>query len=237
VAKNGPSEPKSDSRSEKLPAVASRPTLDLWASPADEPLERRALRARLVEAIETWLKKFKSKKTRENYAMDLAQFLDFIDAPVDEPEILVAVRSNAISSWRDRLLEAGLTDSSVLRKMTTLRSLYSYLQTYGYLGANPAHSDFVDFPTVPRDGKTIGLSPKDCRRLLDAPDPHTPVGLPDRALLAVLAYSACRVGELVTLRLCDLKSHSGHRILEVMGKGRKARRIALHPEAVERLEV
>jgi len=120
--------------------------------------------------------------------------------------------------------------------MTTLRSLYSYLQTYGYLGANPAHSDFVDFPQVPRDGLTVGLSPTDCRRLLDAPDASTPVGLRDRALLAVLAYSACRVGELVKLRFRDIKSHSGHRILEVQGKGRKARRVPLHPEAVERLE-
>ena len=32
--------------------------------------------------------------------------------------------------------------------MTALRSLYSYLQTYGYTGANPAHGDFVDSPAV-----------------------------------------------------------------------------------------
>jgi integrase/recombinase XerD len=42
--------------------------------------------------------------------------------------------------------------------MTVLRSLFSYLQTYGYAGSNPAHSDFVEAPPVPRDGKTVGLS-------------------------------------------------------------------------------
>jgi integrase/recombinase XerD len=120
--------------------------------------------------------------------------------------------------------------------MTTLRSLFSYLQTYGYLGANPAHSDFVNAPSVPRDGKTVGLAPPDCRRLLDAPDPSTPVGIRDRAMLAVLAYSACRVGELVKLRTEDFKAHSGHRVLEIQGKGGKERRVALHPEGVERLE-
>ncbi len=65
----------------------------------------------------------------------------------------------------------GLTNSSIRRKLTVLRSLFSYLQTYGYVGANPAHSDFVAAPAAPRDGKTVGLTPEECRRLLDAPRP------------------------------------------------------------------
>jgi integrase/recombinase XerD len=89
---------------------------------------------------------------------------------------------------------------------------------------------------VPRDGKTVGLSPADCRRLLDAPSTQTPVGARDRALLAVLAFSACRVGEVVRLRVGDIKTDSGHKVLEVRGKGGKERRVALHPEAAERLE-
>jgi integrase/recombinase XerD len=114
--------------------------------------------------------------------------------------------------------------------------LFSYLQVYGCRGANPAHADFVEAPAVPRDGKTVALSPEDCRRLLNAPDPGTPVGVRDAAIFAVLAYSACRVGELVTLRVGDYRTSGGHRILEVYGKGGKERRVPLHPEAFERLE-
>ena len=120
--------------------------------------------------------------------------------------------------------------------MTVLRSLFSYLQTYGYAGANPAHSDFVEAPSVPRDGKTVGLSPEDCRRLIDAPDLRTPAGIRDRAILGTLAYSACRVGELVTLKVRDYKTSGVHKILEVYGKGGKERRVPLHPEAIERIE-
>lgn len=120
--------------------------------------------------------------------------------------------------------------------MTALRSLFSYLQTYGYTGANPAHSKFVDTPPVPRDGKTVGLSPQECRRLLDAPDSSTPVGIRDRAILATLAYSACRVGEIARIRVGDLKKATGHNIVEVHGKGGKERHVPLHPEAVERVE-
>ena len=52
-----------------------------------------------------------------------------------------------------------MTNSTIHRKLTALRSLFSYLQTYGYIGANPAHGKFVKAPAVPRDGKTVALSP------------------------------------------------------------------------------
>jgi integrase/recombinase XerD len=120
--------------------------------------------------------------------------------------------------------------------MTALRSFFSYLQTYGYVGPNPAHSDFVEAPAVPRDGKTVALSPEDCRRLLGAPRLDSPVGVRDAAIFAVFAYSACRVGELVRLRVGDFKTTSGHKVLELFGKGGKERRVPLHAEAVERLE-
>jgi len=89
---------------------------------------------------------------------------------------------------------------------------------------------------VPRDGKTVGLAPEECRRLLDGPDVETPEGKRDRALFAVLAYTGCRVGELTRLRVQDYKTTGGHRVLEIRGKGGKERRLPLHPEAVERLE-
>ncbi len=167
--------------------------------------------------------------------------------PSDRPEALATIRPHQVGAWRDRLSEAGLTNASIRRKMTVLRSLFSYLQTYGYVGANPAHSDFVAAPAVSRDGKTVGLSPDACRRLLDAPqttvrkrgsdkDIPCPAAVRDRALLAVLAYTGCRVGELTRLKVGSYKLNGVHRVLEVHGKGGKERTVPLHPEAAERLE-
>jgi integrase/recombinase XerD len=187
------------------------------------------------EACQAWLVRSPSADTRSNYARDLAQFLDFVGAPADRPEALAAVRPAHVAAWRDHLREAGLANSSIARKLTVLRSLYSYLRTYGYVGANPAHPDFVAAPPVPRDGKTVGLSPEDCRRLLDAP-PATPAGVRDAALLAVLAYTGCRVGEAVRLKVGGYKQTGAHRVLEVFGKGGKERRVPLHPDAVERVD-
>jgi len=200
------------------------------------PLTKHELHGRLSEACQAWLARSPSLDTRDNYARDLRQFGSFLQVPSDQSDWLLRVRPAHVAAWRDQLHEQGLTNSSIRRKMTVLRSLFSYLQTYGYTGANPAHSKFVEAPAVPRDGKTIGLTPEDCRRLINAPDVSTPVGIRDRALLALLAYSACRVGELSRLRVGDYKTSGGHRILEVRGKGGKERRVPLHPEAVERLE-
>ncbi len=194
------------------------------------------LRNSIGEAVQAWLTKSNSADTRSNYERDLKQFLLFHQIRHGEWEQLVTIRPGHVTAWRDHLLSLGRSNSGVYRKLTVLRSLFSYLKTYGYTGANPAHSDFVDAPHVPRDGKTVAFSPRDCRRLLDAPKTITSVGLRDRAIFAVLAYSACRVGELVKLRVGDFKTTSGHKILELRGKGGKERRVALHPEAVERIE-
>jgi integrase/recombinase XerD len=211
-------------------------TVDTLLSVLDQPQAIDSLRGKLTEACHAWLTKSPSRDTRSNYERDLRQFLAFAGIPADRIELITDLRPAQVAAWRDHLLEHGLTNSSVARKMTVLRSLFSYLQTYGYLGRNPAHSDFVATPTVPRDGKTVALSTADCRRLLDAPALDKPRGIRDRAMLAVLAYTGIRVGELVRLKVASYKQHGVHRILEVHGKGGKERRVPIPVAAAERLE-
>ena len=51
----------------------------------------------------------------------------------------------------------------------------------------------------------------------------------------MLAYSGCRVGELVSLRILDDRSHGEHKILAIRGKRGKERSTPLQLEAVELL--
>jgi integrase/recombinase XerD len=203
---------------------------------ADSTSPAGDLRHQFAEACQAWLTRSPSAETRSGYARDLRQFLTFAGIGEAEWEALPRVRPSHVAAWRDALFAKGLSPTAVSRKLTVLRSLYSYLQTYGYSGANPADTAFVAAPAVPRDGKTVGLTPEDCRRLLDSPAQDTPEGIRDRAMLGVLAYAGCRVGELCRLRITDYKSSGGHRLLEVRGKGGKERRVPLHPEAVERIQ-
>jgi integrase/recombinase XerD len=222
-----------------LPAVKD-------SSEAPPPTVADKIRA----GCQAWLAKSTSLDTRSNYKRDVQQFLTFAHVPSDQPEVLADIGPTHVAAWRDSLKHAGLENSSIRRKMTALRSLFSYLQTYGAIGKNPAHGDFVDAPAVARDGKTVALSPQDCRRLLDAPrstisssrhdgtveEITSPASMRDRALFAVLAYTGCRVGELTRLRVKSYKTTGVHRVLEIHGKGGKERLVPLHAEAAERIE-
>jgi integrase/recombinase XerD len=199
------------------------------------------------EACNAWLLRSPSPDTRSNYERDVRQFMAFAGVPTDEARALVKVPAAQVIAWRDHLMKDGCTNSTVMRKLTMLRSLFSYLQTYGLVKTNPAHSNIVPAPAVPRDGKTVALSTDDCRRLLNAPpikvkkknsaeEIANPVGFRDRAIFSILAFTGCRVGELTRLKVGSYKQTGVHKVLEIYGKGGKERLVPLQHEAVERLE-
>jgi integrase/recombinase XerD len=195
-----------------------------------------ALRAEIAKAASDWLSRTPSVHTRAAYVNDLKQFIAHVGLADGEWEGLTRIRPGDVAAWRDALQAAGQTNATVRRKLTAVRSLFSYLNIYGHIDANPAHGKFVQAPSVGKDGKTPGLTPKECRRLLDAPEREIPSGVRDRALLAVLAYTGCRVGELTRLRVRSYKQSSGHKVLAIVGKGGKERTVPLNPEAFERLD-
>src|SRR5258708_5224596 len=106
-------------------------------------------RAAIGRAVDAWLLKTPSPHTRRAYTSDLGQFRTYAGIADGAWEKLAEVRPEHVAGWRDELADSRQTNSSIRRKMTALRSLFSYLQAYGYAGANPAHSDFVRAPAVP----------------------------------------------------------------------------------------
>ncbi len=230
--------PSSDQAADLLPEIVSGQSPSMpRPEQASEFLSTEAVvESKFQEVRQAWLAKSPSAFTKDVDARDLRQFMGSAGIAEGELRQIAEVKPVDIAAWRDALLTAGLANNSVARKMTSARAFFSFLQRYRWTGKNPAHSDFVTAPHVPRDGRTVGLAADACRRLFDAPSAEHPQGLRDRALLAVLAYSACRLGELIRLRVRDYRMWGAHRVLEIRGKGGKERRAPLHPEAVERVE-
>jgi site-specific recombinase XerD len=75
------------------------------------------------------------------------------------------------------------------------------------------------------------LTREELQALLDAPDPHSPSGIRDRAMLHLAYACGLRVTELVSLRLDQFDSRTPATI-HVMGKGRRERVLPLWKETV-----
>ena len=82
-----------------------------------------------------------------------------------------------------------------------------------------------------RSINAVGVDPQS--DLLDTPDPATPLGLRDRAILELLYATGVRVSELSGLDLGDVDLTGG--TIRVMGKGSHERDVPMHPAAVRRL--
>ena len=75
------------------------------------------------------------------------------------------------------------------------------------------------------EGATPEISVEQARKLLRSIDLGHVVGLRDRAVLGVLAYTGARVGAVARLRLGDLRNFGEQRALRFREKGGKVREI------------
>ena len=137
----------------------------------EAPKDLVELRNVIERAKLAWLRRTESEKTRRAYGRDLEQFLEFLGAQPTELEHMTRIVPDDVSGWRDHLLANGgrpnadgnptpAQNATVARKITSLRSFFSFLQSYGYRGANPAHPDFVKAPKVSDKGLTVAIAPK-----------------------------------------------------------------------------
>lgn len=91
-------------------------------------------------------------------------------------------------------------------------------------------------PMKKTDKKLIGhLTQKEMQTLLDEPNPGTPSGIRDRAMLHLSIATGIRVSELVGLRLNQLELLPQSTI-HMIGKGRRERVLPLWKETVTMLK-
>jgi integrase/recombinase XerD len=128
-------------------------------------------------------------------------------------------------------MTAGLSPTSTARLVATVRGFYKFLRVSGRVAENPADDLHAPraFVTLPRF-----LSSADVDALLAAPNPDTPRGLRDRALIEVLYATGLRVSELVGLRLTDVRTEEGY--VQCLGKGSKERVVPMGDEAARWVE-
>ncbi len=108
--------------------------------------------------------------------------------------------------------------------LAALRGFFDRLVTRHVVVLNPAASVKGIKETV-MEGKTPEITVEQARTLLRSVDITNVIGLRDRAILATLAYTACRAGAVAKLRLGDFQYDGTQYVLRFQEKGGKSREI------------
>lgn len=167
-----------------------------------------------------------SRNTIEAYSHGLNRFLDHL-------------RKKGIREWakvskfevRAFLLflkRQGLSTKSVVRNLVAIRTFFKFLIQEGLLEFNPVEE--LESPKVAKTLPKI-LSLKEVEQLLEQPNPQTPLGTRDRAMLELLYATGMRVSELIQLPTHQINLEGGYVL--VYGKGSKERIVPLGKEAMK----
>jgi len=171
-----------------------------------------------------------ARLTVEAYARDLQAFWGFLS--LRGTTGWAAVDLADLQDYFAALEAKGLSARSRARKLSALRQFFRFLQREEQVTANPV--ELLDSPRLPQRLPQV-MGEAEVAALLAAPDPNTPGGLRDQALLEVLYATGLRVSELVGLTLKQLDLRRG--VVRPFGKGSKERVVPMVPLAVEKLQL
>ncbi|WP_272150236.1 tyrosine-type recombinase/integrase [Tenacibaculum aiptasiae] len=186
----------------------------------------------LLEAFLEYLtheKKY-SKHTIQAYKTDLIAFRDFCVVEYEE-EILTEIHYNQIRPWMVSLINEGISNRSVNRKMSSLKTFYTFLQKIGEVKINPlAKHKALKIQKkiqVPFDQKEVG-------EVLDIMKEGVDFESVRDLLIVELLYSTgIRRTELINIKEKDVDFVK--KVIKVLGKRNKERYIMLLPTVLDTL--
>ena len=175
----------------------------------------------LLEEFAVWLKVERglARESVRCYRNQGAKLLDGLPDPVDDA--IAGLDAAAVTGFVLAEVRTAHSVWSAKAEITALRALLRFLHLRGMtsgplVGAVPAVAGWR-LSGLPR-----GLDEAQVVALLAAPDPTTPVGLRDRAVLTLLAGLGLRGAEAAALRLDDIDWDRAELI--VHGKGARVER-------------
>ena len=173
-----------------------------------------------------------SAHTVAAYRSDLSQLIAFLER-LSAPRVagLADLDHRSIRAFLGELYERGDTGASTARRLAAIRSFGRYLRRAGHVEQEPGAP--LQAPRVERK-MPAHLDEAAMRQLLEAPDPATPLGRRDRAVLELFYATGLRLSELVSLDLAQVNLRN--RLLRVRGKGGKERLLPFNRTAGAAIE-
>lgn len=172
-----------------------------------------------------------SEKTIISYGTDLDEFEVYFKG-VDEELDFTKVDADLIRGWVLSLMEEGCVETTVNRKLSSLRSFYRYLLRQKVVAVDPAAK-----VVGPKKKKPLPvfLRDEDMDSLLEENGfAQTFEGIRDRTMLEVFYSTGIRRAELIALKDADVDFSS--LVIKVTGKRNKQRLIPFGVRLKEVLE-
>jgi integrase/recombinase XerC len=156
------------------------------------------------------------------YENDINQFMDFTS--MQNQSELKEVSPMLIRSWIVELIDKGIENKSVNRKLSSLRSFFKWLKKEGIVETNPLKTIVgpKNSKRLPSFAKESELNKENLNHLF-ADDFE---GVRDRLILEVFYQTGIRLSELINLKESDVSQNS----LKVIGKRNKERIIPITNE-------
>lgn len=175
-------------------------------------------------------KKF-ALNTVKAYEADLRAFKIFIREEFEE-EHLKTIHYNQIRNWIIALVNSGLTNRSVNRKISSLKAYYKFLLRTGQIEVSPlaTHESLKIKKNI-----QIPFTENEVAQVISSISPNSFRNSRDLSVVVLLYATGIRRAELIgiTIRDLDLKNN----LLKVLGKRNKERFMPLLPEIVVLLEI
>lgn len=170
---------------------------------------------KLIGEYKSYLAESRSENTVQSYMSDLSKFLS--DMNVTTKKSLVKIKTNSINEYIQSLKSLGVSYSSVLRSIASLRKFFGYCMDKGIIKADPTEE--IQPPKAQRKLPVV-MTDEEVIALLASPDKTTIKGMRDSAMLELMYATGARVGEIVNLKMGDISLKNEVVVLETGNKSR-----------------
>lgn len=170
-----------------------------------------------------------SDNTREAYLRDVRKFLDYLK---DEQIDIKDVNLEVIHRFSWTLVDIGISQRSIARQHSALRSFFKFLVLDGFIDSDP--TELLESPKKSKHLPEV-LTLEEVDAIISTIDLSQPFGHRDRAIIEMLYSCGLRVSELCNLKLSDLFLDEG--FIRVVGKGDKQRLVPVSPRAEQELKM
>lgn len=174
-----------------------------------------------------------SPQTLLNYQLDLDEFLKFYQIETSDSDITQASKIH-LRSYLMKLSGASLSERSINRKISSLKSYYKYLLKIEQIEVSPVSG----IKTLKQYNKVqLPFSEEELNLLFNSEEifPNNFEGIRDKLILDLFYQTGMRRNELIQLKISDI--NFSNKNLKVLGKRNKERIIPLNDSILNQLKV